>query len=120
MRIIPEETFLIAANALANIVTNDDLESGNLYPPLKDIQKCSVEIAVKVMKYAYEECMYYQIKLIVVVFLLTNYLIINYSTVLALATFYPEPKDYEAFIKAQLYDTSYSSALPLTYAWPKL
>lgn len=83
MRIIPEETFLIAANALANIVTNEDLQSGNLYPPLKDIQKCSVEIAVKVMKYAYEQ---------------------------SLATFYPEPKDYEAFIKAQLYDTSYKTA----------
>lgn len=56
MRVIPEETFLIAANALADIVTDDDLDSGNLYPPLQDIQKCSLKIAVKIMEYAYREC----------------------------------------------------------------
>lgn len=54
MRIIPEETFLIAADALAAIVTEADLASGGLYPPLNDIQKCSTEIAVKVMEYAYK------------------------------------------------------------------
>lgn len=56
MRIIPEETFLIGANALADIVTDADLESGNLYPPLNDIRKCSLKIAIKVMEYAYQQC----------------------------------------------------------------
>ncbi|XP_043285088.1 NADP-dependent malic enzyme-like isoform X3 [Venturia canescens] len=93
MRVIPEETFLIAANALANIVTEEDLESGNLYPPLQDIQKCSLKIAVKIMEYAYRE---------------------------SLATVHPEPTDYEEFVKAQLYDTKYKTAVPVTYMWPSL
>nr|AXY94679.1 NADP-dependent malic enzyme [Habrobracon hebetor] len=93
MKTIPEETFLISANALAQIVTDTDLDSGNLYPPLQDIQKCSIKIAVKVMEYAYRQ---------------------------ALATVHPEPEDYEKFIRAQLYDTNYKTALPVTYSWPKL
>ncbi|XP_026826511.1 NADP-dependent malic enzyme isoform X2 [Ooceraea biroi] len=93
MRTIPEETFLIAATALSNLASQADLDSGNLYPPLADIQKCSLSIACAVMKYAYENC---------------------------LATVYPEPKDYESFIKAQLYDTSYKPSIPPVYAWPKL
>ena len=56
MRVIPEETFLISANALAEIVTDADLDTGNLYPPLQSIQDCSLKIAVKVMEYAYREC----------------------------------------------------------------
>ncbi|XP_011304234.1 NADP-dependent malic enzyme isoform X3 [Fopius arisanus] len=91
MKTIPEETFLISANALADIVTDADLLSGNLYPPLQDIQKCSMKIAVAVMEYAYRE---------------------------SLATVHPEPSNYEDFIKAQLYDTNYKTALPVTYSWP--
>jgi len=60
---------------------------------LSDIKKCSVSIACAIMKYAYENC---------------------------LATVYPEPTDYESFIKAQLYDTSYKSSIPPLYSWPKL
>ncbi|XP_012215887.1 NADP-dependent malic enzyme isoform X2 [Linepithema humile] len=93
MRTIPEETFLIAATALSDLVSQADLDSGNLYPPLEDIQKCSMSIACAVMKYAYENC---------------------------LASVYPQPKDCESFIKAQLYDTNYKSSIPLTYTWPKL
>ncbi|KAK0173402.1 hypothetical protein PV328_006607 [Microctonus aethiopoides] len=93
MRIIPEETFLIGANALADIVTDADLESGNLYPPLNDIRKCSLKIAIKVMEYAYQQ---------------------------SLATVYPEPEDYEKFVMAQQYDSNYKTALPVTYSWPKL
>ncbi|KYQ58184.1 NADP-dependent malic enzyme [Trachymyrmex zeteki] len=93
MRTIPEETFLIAATALSDLVTQADLDSGNLYPPLADIQKCSLSIACAIMKYAYEKC---------------------------LATVYPEPSDYESFVKAQLYDPSYKSAVPPIYSWPTL
>ncbi|XP_063989666.1 NADP-dependent malic enzyme isoform X2 [Diachasmimorpha longicaudata] len=93
MKTIPQETFLIAAKALAEIVTDADRESGNVYPPLQDIQKCSTKIAVEVMAYAYRE---------------------------SLATVHPEPENYEDFIKAQLYDTTYKTALPVTYSWPKL
>ncbi|KAG5317740.1 MAOX enzyme, partial [Pseudoatta argentina] len=93
MRIVPEETFLIAATALSDLVTQADLDSGNLYPPLTDIQKCSLNIACTIMKYAYEKC---------------------------IATVYPEPSDYESFIKAQLYDLNYKSAIPPIYSWPIL
>ena len=54
MRVIPEEAFLNAATGLAEMVTDGDLESGNLYPPLNDIKKCSLKIAVKLMEYAYQ------------------------------------------------------------------
>lgn len=93
MRTIPEETFLIASKALSDMVSDGDLESGNLYPPLSDIKKCSLTIAVAIMKYAYENCV---------------------------ATVFPEPKDYEAFVKAQLYDTDYKPSLPSVYCWPKI
>ncbi|XP_057332233.1 NADP-dependent malic enzyme isoform X1 [Microplitis mediator] len=93
MKTIPEETFLVAANALADIVTNEDLDSGNLYPPLNHIRDCSLKIAAQIMEYAY-----------------------NYS----LATVHPRPANYEEFINAQLYDTHYKTALPVTYSWPKL
>ena len=56
MKTIPEDVFLEAAMTLAKIVTEDDLEKGTLYPPLQDIQKCSIKIAVKVMDYAYVNC----------------------------------------------------------------
>ncbi|XP_012283062.1 NADP-dependent malic enzyme isoform X2 [Orussus abietinus] len=93
MRYIPEETFLVAADALAKRVNADDLDSGNLYPPLQDIPKSSIVIATEVMHYAYKN---------------------------GLATLHPEPESYEAFIKAQLYDTSYASSVPPVYSWPKL
>ncbi|XP_050455916.1 NADP-dependent malic enzyme isoform X3 [Cataglyphis hispanica] len=93
IRTIPEDVFLIAASALADLVTQNDLDIGNLYPPLQDIQKCSMFIACALMKYAYETC---------------------------IATTYPQPKDCEMFLRAQLYDTSYKSSVPPIYSWPKL
>lgn len=93
MKVIPEETFLIAAESLAGMVTKEDLDSGNLYPPLQDIQKCSLTIATQVMKYAYKNC---------------------------IATVHPEPKDYKEFIKAQLYNPNYTPSVPPVYQWPKL
>lgn len=93
MRTIPEDVFLVSATALADMVSQEDLDSGNLYPPLQDIQKCSLTIAMEVMKYAYEN---------------------------DLASVFPEPKDHKEFVKAQLYDTSYKPSIPPVYDWPKL
>lgn len=56
MRIIPEETFLIAAETVSDLVTEEDLNKGTLYPPLADIQKCSLCIATRIMEYAYRCC----------------------------------------------------------------
>ncbi|XP_014273591.1 NADP-dependent malic enzyme isoform X2 [Halyomorpha halys] len=91
IKVIPEEMFLISAQALSALVTDEDLENGSLYPPLSTIQNCSNKIAVKVAEYAYEK---------------------------GLATLFPEPADKEEFIKSQLYDFRYSPALPQAYDWP--
>lgn len=85
---IPEDIFLISSEALAALVTQDDLNKGSLYPPLEDIQKCSLEIAEKVVNYAYDN---------------------------GLATVRPKPKNVREFIKAQTYDTAYQSAIPPVY-----
>lgn len=52
-RTIPDALFLTAARALARLVTPDDLEKGCLYPPLKDIRRISLAIAVRVAGAAY-------------------------------------------------------------------
>ena len=53
-RRIPEELFLAAARTLAGLVTARDLQQGSLYPPLRDIRRISLAIAVKVAEAAYE------------------------------------------------------------------
>jgi malate dehydrogenase (oxaloacetate-decarboxylating)(NADP+) len=52
-RRIPDELFLAAARTLAGLVTSKDLDTGSLYPPLRDIRRISLEIAVSVAKTAY-------------------------------------------------------------------
>jgi len=52
-RTLPDELFLVAARALAKLVARSDLEQGSLYPPLKDIRKISLAIAVDVATKAY-------------------------------------------------------------------
>lgn len=39
--------------ALADTVTNEDLQVGRLYPPLQDIQSVSLRIATKIVEDAY-------------------------------------------------------------------
>jgi malate dehydrogenase (oxaloacetate-decarboxylating)(NADP+) len=53
-KIIPEIFFLEAARTLAKQVKEKDIANGSLYPPLTDIRKCSLEIAISVCKKAYE------------------------------------------------------------------
>ena len=53
-RIIPDEFFLAAARTLAGLVEKTDLERGSLYPPLRDIRRISLAIAVSVAEKAYE------------------------------------------------------------------
>lgn len=88
MLTIPEEVFLISAQKLAEMCSEEDLAKGSLYPPLSKITDCSIEIAAKVMDYAYAN---------------------------GLAQVRPEPKDKIAFIKSQMYKLDYSSALPEVY-----
>ena len=52
-RTLPDSLFLEAARTLAGLVSESDLEQGCLYPPLKDIRKISLAIAVRVAEKAY-------------------------------------------------------------------
>ncbi len=53
-RTLPDELFLVAARTLANLVRPKDLEEGALYPPLQQIRKISLAIAVSIATKAYE------------------------------------------------------------------
>ena len=53
-RRIPDELFLAAAQTLAGLVSERDLENGTLYPPLRDIRRISLAIALSVAEKAYE------------------------------------------------------------------
>ncbi|XP_062525095.1 NADP-dependent malic enzyme isoform X3 [Bombyx mori] len=89
---IPDLLFLKAARALAESVSEKDLEMGRIYPPLKDIKAVSISIAVELAKF-------------------------TYST--GLATALPEPKDFKAYIEQHLYTLKYASYLPTFYKYPK-
>jgi len=52
-RTLPDELFLVAAHALAKLVRQNDLDEGALYPPLREIRKISLAIAVSVATKAY-------------------------------------------------------------------
>ena len=52
---ITDEMFSRAAHALAEQVTEGDLETGCLFPPLQQIRKVSAHIAVAVAEVAYDE-----------------------------------------------------------------
>jgi malate dehydrogenase (oxaloacetate-decarboxylating)(NADP+) len=52
-RTLPDELFLVAARTLADLVRRKDLDQGALYPPLQDIRKISLAIAVSVATKAY-------------------------------------------------------------------
>jgi len=51
---IPDTLLYVTAKALADQVSEEDLESGSMYPPLEDIREVSVNIAVKVAERVYE------------------------------------------------------------------
>ncbi|XP_063909135.1 NADP-dependent malic enzyme-like isoform X2 [Zophobas morio] len=91
IRTIGEDIFLIAAEALDELVTEEDLEKGSLYPPLSTIQDVSVKIASRIVEYSYKQ---------------------------GTASVCPQPDDIEAFIRAQMYNTDYTSVVPDTYAFP--
>ena len=46
--------FLIAAQTLADQVTNQELESGSIYPSMERIREVSLEIAFNVAKIAFK------------------------------------------------------------------
>ncbi|MEN8145548.1 MAG: NAD-dependent malic enzyme [Gemmatimonadota bacterium] len=76
---VTDEMFLSAAEALAELVSEDDLAAGAVYPPLSQIRSVSLHIAVAVAETAYEQDLARE----------------------------PKPDDLESFIEAQMYDPRY-------------
>ena len=52
---ISDDMFLVAAKKLANLVTEEDLSVGAIYPPLNNIRSVSLEIAIEVAEVAYAQ-----------------------------------------------------------------
>lgn len=80
-RLVTDEMFFAAARALADEVSEQDLEKGLVYPPLAEIRQVSAAIARAVVEVAYER---------------------------GLAT-EPRPDDILAFIEGQMYVPRYTS-----------
>jgi malate dehydrogenase (oxaloacetate-decarboxylating)(NADP+) len=53
-RTLPDALFLTAARTLAGLVRQDDLDHGAIYPPLREIRRISLAIAVSVATKAYD------------------------------------------------------------------
>lgn len=53
-RIIPDDLFLTAAKRLAELVEQDDIDHGSLYPKLTNIRRLSLEIATAVAEKTFE------------------------------------------------------------------
>lgn len=53
-RCMPTGMFLAASRALAEFVSESDLEQGSLYPPLSMVREVSVKIGATVVQYAYD------------------------------------------------------------------
>jgi malate dehydrogenase (oxaloacetate-decarboxylating)(NADP+) len=54
-KVIKDDIFLTAARTLAHIVSQEDIDRGSLYPPLRDIRKISLEIATAVADRVFED-----------------------------------------------------------------
>jgi len=89
---ISDGVFLSAAEGLADMVHDSDIAVGRLYPPLSALREISIKIATKVAIEAYKS---------------------------GTASTYPEPANKETFIRQQLYDYTYNTALPVRYDWPE-
>ena len=76
---MPTGMFLAAARKLADLVSEEDLARGSLYPSLNDIRPISEEIAVAVAQYAYDKGL----------------------------AFAERPEDLKAAMKASMYTPSY-------------
>lgn len=91
IRHIPEELFYIAAKTLSDLVSEDDLAIGLVYPSLEKIRDVSRGIAVKLAEYAYAN---------------------------NLCALYPKPDNLDEFIKSNQYQAEYNDLLPPKWTWP--
>lgn len=73
-------------------MTDEDLNSGRLYPPAKKIREVSVKIATDIAEWFYKN---------------------------GKATLYPVPENIDEYLRKNLYDTTYTSYVPKTWEYPK-
>ena len=78
-RLVTDEMFMAAAHTLANLVSEEDLKQGSLYPALPRIREVSAHIAAAVAEIAYNR---------------------GFATGQA-------PKDLLAYVRSQMYDPHY-------------
>ncbi|CAK5050128.1 unnamed protein product [Meloidogyne enterolobii] len=88
---INNNLFLLAANTVAECVSDKCLAEGRIYSRLKDIKEISIKIAIKIANECYKD---------------------------GTAKLYPEPEDKEMFIRSQLYSVKYEDLINETYEWP--
>ncbi|CAI2355685.1 unnamed protein product [Caenorhabditis sp. 36 PRJEB53466] len=92
MRHIPDDLFLLAAQIVADSVSERSLyEFSRVYPHLNEIPEISVRIAVAVGEYGYKT---------------------------GLATLHPKPDNMELFVRQQLYSTDYDELFVEENEWP--
>jgi malate dehydrogenase (oxaloacetate-decarboxylating)(NADP+) len=80
---VTDEMFFASARALADLVSEHDLELGRVYPPLASIREVSVSIATAVAEVAYERGLARR----------------------------PRPDDLEAAVRAEMFEPDYLSYL---------
>ncbi|CAH8583951.1 unnamed protein product [Schistosoma turkestanicum] len=91
IRPVLQELFVIAAECLADQVEEKDLNVGRVFPPLRDIRRVSLAIAVRVAEYAYSK---------------------------GVCHYLPQPKDIELYLSQKMYDPNYIPVIPKIYDWP--
>jgi malate dehydrogenase (oxaloacetate-decarboxylating) len=95
VRHIPSRAFLVAARTVANSVSKEEIERGQVYPDLERIRDVSVDVAADVMEYIYSA-----------------------PASESLASFLPEPVDKRAYVREHCYQTDYAKLTPSLWRWP--
>uniref|UniRef100_A0A673UQ65 Malic enzyme n=1 Tax=Suricata suricatta TaxID=37032 RepID=A0A673UQ65_SURSU len=103
IRHIPDEIFLLTAEQIAQEVSEQHLSQGRLYPPLSTIRDVSLRIAIKVRS----------------ILPPGMWVVLDFAYKHNLASYYPEPKDKEAFVRSLVYTPDYDSFTLDSYTWPK-
>lgn len=84
---IPEDTFLVAAKALSDQLSEHDISIGLVYPKLNRIRDVTLKVATRVLEHFYTE---------------------------RLATYRPEPDDKLNFLRSIQYDCRYEAIEPIS------
>ncbi|KAI4455927.1 malic enzyme-related [Holotrichia oblita] len=90
---ISDEIQIIAARCVSDLVTDEDIRAGSIYPPMSKVREISDNIALKMLEHGISK---------------------------KLCSLYPLPKDLKQFIRAHQYDLNYEKHLPARWSYPDL